>query len=102
MLGEQARYTAASYFWTAPYMIKLEYIGHAKGDDEMVVRGDLEARKFIAYYLRDGRVAAAAGMDEDQAMAAILVLMDQRADWTLEALHPEGSSPLIPQQLNFR
>jgi hypothetical protein len=94
MLGKNARYTAAPYFWTAPYMMKLEYIGHAKGDDVMVVRGDLDARKFIAYYLREGVVAAAAAMDEDQAMAAILVLMDQRADWTLEQLHPQGSSPL--------
>ncbi len=94
MLGKHRRHIAAPYFWTAPYMMKLEYVGHAKGDAQMVVRGDLDARKFIAYYLRDGIVAAAAAMDEDQAMAAILTLMEQRADWTVDELHPKGSSPL--------
>jgi apoptosis-inducing factor 3 len=93
MLGKSERYSAVPYFWTVPYMIKLEYVGHAKGDDEMVVRGDLDARKFIAYYLRNGVIAAAAGMDQDQEMAPILVLMNRRRDWTVDALHPKGSSP---------
>jgi NADPH-dependent 2,4-dienoyl-CoA reductase/sulfur reductase-like enzyme/nitrite reductase/ring-hydroxylating ferredoxin subunit len=94
MLDKHESYTAVPYFWTAPYMIKLEYVGHAKGDDEMVVRGDLAARKFIAYYLRDGLVAAAAGMDQDQEMAAVLVLMDRRMNRALDELHPKGSTPL--------
>ena len=98
MLGKNEDYTAAPYFWTAPYGIKLEYVGHAKGDDEMVVRGDLAARKFIAYYLRNGIVAAAAGMDQDREMAAVLVLMNRRKDWALDEMHPEGSSPLAVLQ----
>ena len=94
MLGKNQPYSSVPYFWTAPYMIKLEYAGHAKGDDGMVLRGSLDGRKFIAYYLRDGVVAAVAAMDEDQEMAAILSLMEQRADWTVDELHPPQSSPL--------
>lgn len=94
MLGKSELFSAVPYFWTEQYMIKLEYAGHAKGDDEMVVRGDLDARKFIAYYLRDGVIAAVAGLDHEPEMAAIVVLMNRRADWTVDELHPKNSSPL--------
>ncbi len=93
MLGQPARYTAVPVFWTIQYMKRLDYVGHASGKDELVVRGDLEKPEFIAYYLRDGKVAAAAGFDRDRDMAAIIALMERRHDWTVEALHPEGSSP---------
>ena len=43
-------------------MIRLDYVGHASGEDEQVVRGNLAEQNFIVYYLRDGMVAAAAGM----------------------------------------
>ena len=93
MLGAPARYDAVPVFWTIQYMKRLDYVGHASGDDELVVRGDLEKPEFIAYYLRDGQVAAAAGFDRDQDMAAIVALMESRHDWTVDRLHPEGGSP---------
>ena len=74
-------------------MKRLDYVGHASAKDELVVRGDLEKPEFIAYYLRDGRVAAAAGFDRDRDMAAIVALMDSRHDWTVEELHPRDSAP---------
>jgi 3-phenylpropionate/trans-cinnamate dioxygenase ferredoxin reductase subunit len=37
----------------------MEYVGHVSGGyDQVVVRGDLEARQFIAFWLADGRVEA--------------------------------------------
>ena len=36
----------------------MEYTGRAAPDDELIVRGDLEAREFIAFWLRAGRVVA--------------------------------------------
>ena len=37
----------------------MEYLGHVgSGYDQIVVRGDLEAREFIAFWLKDGRVQA--------------------------------------------
>jgi NADPH-dependent 2,4-dienoyl-CoA reductase/sulfur reductase-like enzyme len=93
MLGHNERFTAVPYFWTSQYMMRLDYVGHAKGDDALVVRGDLQARKFIAYYLRDGVVAAAAGMNQDKDMAALIALMNKRQNWTVDELHPPESSP---------
>ena len=93
MLGQPARYEGVPVFWTIQYMKRLDYVGHASGEDKLVVRGDLEKPKFIAYYLRDGKVAAAAGFDRDRDMAAIIALMESRHDWTVEQLHPQGSTP---------
>lgn len=93
MMGDQRSYDAVPYFWTIQFMEQLDYVGHASGDDELVVRGDLDKPEFIAYYLRDGRVRAAAGWNRDRDMAALTVLLGQRQDWTVDALHPGGSSP---------
>jgi 3-phenylpropionate/trans-cinnamate dioxygenase ferredoxin reductase subunit len=37
----------------------MEYIGHTDPDDSVVVRGELDERKFIAFWLRAGRVTDA-------------------------------------------
>jgi apoptosis-inducing factor 3 len=93
MLGGRETFDAAPYFWTIQYMIRLDYVGHAKGDDTLVMRGNPAERKFIAYYLQDGMVAAAAGMNQDADMAAIIALLKLRRNWTVDQLHPEGASP---------
>jgi len=93
MLGAEMPYLSAPVFWTIHYMQRLDYVGHGSGDDDIVVRGDLEARDFIAYYCRAGHVVAAAGMGRDRDMAAIVALLDRRHDWTVEELHPQPSSP---------
>jgi 3-phenylpropionate/trans-cinnamate dioxygenase ferredoxin reductase subunit len=37
----------------------MEYVGHGSPEDEVVVRGDVVAREFLAFWLRDGLVTAA-------------------------------------------
>jgi apoptosis-inducing factor 3 len=103
MLGGSEVFDAVPYFWTIQYMVRLDYVGHAKGDDTLVVRGDPAKRHFIAYYLQDGVVAAAAGMNHDKDMAAIIVMMNAHRKWTVDQLHPENASPyqiLVKQQQN--
>jgi 3-phenylpropionate/trans-cinnamate dioxygenase ferredoxin reductase subunit len=59
MLGEDTRYEELPYFYTDQYDLGMEYVGHVgSGYDQIVVRGDLEAREFIAFWLKDGRVRA--------------------------------------------
>jgi NADPH-dependent 2,4-dienoyl-CoA reductase/sulfur reductase-like enzyme/nitrite reductase/ring-hydroxylating ferredoxin subunit len=93
MMGDERPYDAVPYFWTIQFMNRLDYVGHGAGDDELVVRGDLDKPEFVAYYLRDGRVRAAAGWARHRDMAALTVLLGERHDWTVDALHPEGGSP---------
>ena len=60
MLGENAVYDRIPYFFTDQYDLGMEYCGHVEpgGYDEVVVRGDLAGRKFLAFWLADGRVKA--------------------------------------------
>jgi 3-phenylpropionate/trans-cinnamate dioxygenase ferredoxin reductase subunit len=59
MLGQDASYEDLPYFYTDQHDLGMEYTGHVSGGyDQVVVRGDLEARQFIAFWLKDGCVKA--------------------------------------------
>jgi 3-phenylpropionate/trans-cinnamate dioxygenase ferredoxin reductase subunit len=57
--GQRESYARLPYFFSDQYDLGLEYIGHAGPDDAIVVRGDLEDRKFIAFWHHNGTVNAA-------------------------------------------
>ncbi|MBU2668534.1 FAD-dependent oxidoreductase [Actinoplanes bogorensis] len=58
MLGQPVAYDRLPYFFTDQYDLGMEYTGVAPADAEVVVRGDVAGREFIAFWLVDGRVAA--------------------------------------------
>jgi 3-phenylpropionate/trans-cinnamate dioxygenase ferredoxin reductase subunit len=59
MLGQDASYEELPYFYTDQYDLGMEYVGDVSGGyDQVVVRGDLDARQFIAFWLKQGRVKA--------------------------------------------
>ena len=51
-----------------------------------MLHGDPEKPELLAYYLRDGVVAAAAGLGRDRDTSELVALMSMRSDWTAEAL----------------
>jgi 3-phenylpropionate/trans-cinnamate dioxygenase ferredoxin reductase subunit len=63
MLGSTAPYDYVHTFWSDQYEHKLEYVGHATKWDQFVVRGSLEEATLIGFYLADGLVRAAVGLD---------------------------------------
>ena len=63
MLGSTAAYGYIHTFWSDQYEHKLEYAGHARQWDEFVVRGSLEDRKLVGFYLQGGVVRAAVGLN---------------------------------------
>jgi 3-phenylpropionate/trans-cinnamate dioxygenase ferredoxin reductase subunit len=58
MLGKPASHDRLPYFFSDQYDVGMEYTGFAAAWDEVVVRGDFEAREFIAFWLSEGRVVA--------------------------------------------
>jgi 3-phenylpropionate/trans-cinnamate dioxygenase ferredoxin reductase component len=58
MLGSVEPYDRVPYFFSDQYEVGMEYAGHATEWDEVVFRGDVEAREFIAFWLRGGRLLA--------------------------------------------
>jgi 3-phenylpropionate/trans-cinnamate dioxygenase ferredoxin reductase subunit len=63
MLGSTAPYGYLYTFWSDQYEHKIEYVGHVTTWDAFVVRGSLAERKLIGFYLVDGVVRAAVGLD---------------------------------------
>lgn len=59
MLGHQVTYDRVPYFYSYQYELGMEYRGWAAEFDEVVFRGDRTRREFIAFWLRNGHVAAA-------------------------------------------
>jgi 3-phenylpropionate/trans-cinnamate dioxygenase ferredoxin reductase subunit len=87
MLGADRPYDYIHSFWSDQYEDKLEYVGHATRWDQFVVRGSLEERRLIGFYLSEGRLLAAVGLnrggdpelDSDCEMAACARLVGERA-----------------------
>ncbi len=63
MLGSTDPYDYIHSFWSDQYEHDLEYVGHATSWDEFVVRGSLEDRKLIGFYLQEGTLLAAVSLD---------------------------------------
>jgi len=87
MLGSTAPYDYLYTFWSDQYQHKIEYVGHAARWDEFVVRGSVDEGKLVGFYLADGVVRAAVGLDRggdpeldlDSEMAACARLVSARA-----------------------
>jgi 3-phenylpropionate/trans-cinnamate dioxygenase ferredoxin reductase subunit len=64
MLGQHQPYAELPYFFTDQYDLGMEYIGHAPPGsyDRVVVRGDLDRREYIAFWL-DAESSVLAGMN---------------------------------------
>jgi 3-phenylpropionate/trans-cinnamate dioxygenase ferredoxin reductase subunit len=58
MLGREEPYERIPYFFSDQYEVGMEYVGYATDWDEVIFRGDLEAREFIAFWLKDKRLLA--------------------------------------------
>ena len=60
MLGQAVVYDRVPYFFTDQYDLGMEYSGAVGPDgyDQVVYRGDVAAREFVAFWLKDGRVLA--------------------------------------------
>jgi 3-phenylpropionate/trans-cinnamate dioxygenase ferredoxin reductase subunit len=60
MLGQQVSYDRLPYFYTDQYDLGMEYAGWIPpgATTDLVIRGDLDRREFIAFWTIGGRVAA--------------------------------------------
>lgn len=75
MAGQPTKFRGVPVFWTMQFKFALRYVGHAEQWDEIIVDGDLQKREFIAFYVKDNRVLAAASSQRDTETAAISELM---------------------------
>ena len=75
MLGRKQDFVSIPFFWTNQFGVNLRYVGYTKGWDEIIFHGDPAAREFVGFYVKGGKVLAAAGVANDMKMVAISELM---------------------------
>ena len=81
MMGETEPYREVPYFFSdLADWASLEYVGPAEEWDEVVWRGDRDAGEFSAWYLKDGKVAAALSVDRSEDLVAARRLIESGAD----------------------
>jgi 3-phenylpropionate/trans-cinnamate dioxygenase ferredoxin reductase subunit len=58
IMGQPARYAEVPWFWSDQYDLKLQIAGLGGPDDELILRGNPDARAFSCLHLRNGRLVA--------------------------------------------
>jgi apoptosis-inducing factor 3 len=69
MAGRPERFTGVPFFWTTHFGSTLNYVGHARVWDRIIFDGDVDKQDFLAFYVKDHRVLAVAGMNRDREIA---------------------------------
>ena len=80
MLGKGEPYERIPYFFSDQYDVGMEYAGHAPSYDEVVFRGDVDGREFIAFWLQGNRVLAGMNVNVWDVTDDIQALIRSRAE----------------------
>ena len=78
MLGQSAAYDRLPYFFSDQYDVGMEYSGLARGCDRVVVRGDIAAREFVAFWMFEDRVMAGMNVNVWDVIDPIKHLISER------------------------
>lgn len=90
MLGSEEPYDAVHWFWSDQYDVNLQYAGFHREWDQVVVRGNLDARDFIAFYLSQGRIDSVVALNRGKDVRRAMPLIKARTAVDLRRLGDEG------------
>jgi 3-phenylpropionate/trans-cinnamate dioxygenase ferredoxin reductase subunit len=94
MLEEYEPYEEIPWFWSDQYEHNLQYAGFHTEWDELVVRGSLEERNFVAFYRKDGQVLAAVAVNRGKDLRRSIPL--------IKAQEPIGAAKLCDLDVDLR
>ncbi|KAM7399432.1 hypothetical protein PAMP_018705 [Pampus punctatissimus] len=75
MLKKPTKIDSVPFFWTVLLGKSIRYTGYGEGYTEIIFKGKVEERKFLAFYIKDEVVVAAASLMFDPAVAHLAELM---------------------------
>jgi 3-phenylpropionate/trans-cinnamate dioxygenase ferredoxin reductase subunit len=78
MLGSKDPFDDPHWFWSDQYDVNLQYAGFAMTWDQVVTRGSLEDRDGVAFYLNDGVILAALGLNRGKDVRRAMKLISAR------------------------
>lgn len=80
MLGEKAPFTDPHWFWSDQYDVNLQYAGFAYEWDEIVIRGSMEELDGVAFYVMEGVLLGALGLNRGRDVRRAMKLIGSRPD----------------------
>jgi 3-phenylpropionate/trans-cinnamate dioxygenase ferredoxin reductase subunit len=90
MLGKQEPYEDVPWFWSDQYDYNVQYAGFHSGWDELVIRGNLDQRNFVVFYMQDQRIAAAVAFNRGRDVQRVMRLIKARVEVDVEKLRDEN------------
>ncbi|XP_049918551.1 apoptosis inducing factor mitochondria associated 4 [Epinephelus moara] len=75
MLNKPTKCDSVPFFWTVLLGKSIRYTGYGEGYTEIIFKGKVEERKFLAFYIKEEVVVAAASLMFDPAVARLAELM---------------------------
>jgi len=78
MLGRGQPYDEVHWFWSDQYDANIQYAGFHVPWDQVVVRGSLAERKFLAFFLTAGRVESAVAINQGRDLRRAFPLIRAR------------------------
>jgi 3-phenylpropionate/trans-cinnamate dioxygenase ferredoxin reductase subunit len=78
MLGRATPYDPVHWFWSDQYDTNLQYAGFHREWDRIVVRGSLDRRSFLAFYLNGGRIDAVAALNRGKDVRRVMPFIKSR------------------------
>lgn len=90
MLGKQQPYAEVHWFWSDQYDYNIQYAGFHGRWDEFVVRGSLDQRNFIGFYLQDQRIGAAVAMNRPKDLRLTMPLIQAKTQVDTKSLADES------------
>jgi 3-phenylpropionate/trans-cinnamate dioxygenase ferredoxin reductase subunit len=90
LIGRERPFTAAPWFWSDQYDVRLQMAGLSAGHDQIVVRGAPAERKFSVFYFRGERLIAVDTVNRAPDHIAARKLLDAGKSPTLAQAQDEG------------
>jgi 3-phenylpropionate/trans-cinnamate dioxygenase ferredoxin reductase subunit len=90
MLGAGQTYDAVHWFWSDQYDASLQYAGFHRKSERLVIRGSLEQRSFIGFYMNRGRIDAAVALNRGKDLRRAMQLIESRVVIEPQRLTDEG------------
>jgi 3-phenylpropionate/trans-cinnamate dioxygenase ferredoxin reductase component len=90
MAGQDVRFDEVPWSWSDQYGVNLQVTGWPDATDQLVVRGDLDAEAFTAFYLRDSVLRGAVTIGRPADVRAARKLIAARARVSAARLSDPG------------
>ncbi|KAK6968220.1 apoptosis-inducing factor 3-like isoform X1 [Biomphalaria glabrata] len=90
--GKPQDIRSVPYFWTVQYGKSIRYTGYGFGYDDIVLHGDVEENKFVAYYTKNDQVVAVASLGWDPIVSQAAELMSKGGTISKEEIKEQPDS----------